>query len=139
MDPSLQQAYNDNAIQYGSIIATIKRGQPTASATVGVYILENVTISRPTGRIDRPDEIGGPNGFVLINKQQEGNTVVQMGDAMTSRPLNGDWFEHTFVTEYQNERFVLGNSSDPREMNGYFKGNYSLQKANFPAVNPNPT
>lgn len=129
------EAYNDNAIQYGTKVEAIKRG-PTrsgASTVIASTVLENLTINRPVKEIDRADEIGGPNGWAAVNAQVDGNCVVQMGAAGTNWPHNGDWFEDTLDAAYGLERFVLLNMGTPYEQNGYYKVNAKLKKANFPS------
>lgn len=64
---------------------------------------------------------------------------MQMGDYQSLWPENGDWFEVTLDATYGVERWVLGNRSEPREMNSYFKATYSIHKAHFPASTPNFT
>src|ERR1035441_9448637 len=97
-NPTASQAtaYNDGNIQFGSLIVSIY-GPPQPNGSLrGVYILESIPFQRKSKVIERPDEIGGPNGFVVINAQHEATAVLQMGDTTTSRPQIGDRSEeHT--------------------------------------------
>lgn len=132
------ESYNDNAVQYGSITADIKKnalGGPytTAAATaVGTFVLENVTLNRPSKVVERSNEVGAPNGWAAQNAQVGGSCVVQMGAAGTNWPRNGNWFEHTFDTEIGVERFVLLDCGQPFEQQGYYKVNATLKRAHFP-------
>src|SRR5258708_6153374 len=114
-----QEVYNDNAVQYGSRVETIRRGYVRAtSQLIQTTVLENITINRPVREIDRHDEIGGPNGWVAINAQVDGSCVVQMGPANSKWPHNGDWIEDTFDADLGVERFVLLAIGQPFEQLG---------------------
>lgn len=127
------EVYNDNAIQYGSKVETIKRGATRAGATtiLANTVVENIQINRAVKEIDRADEISGPNGWAAVTGQADGNCVVQMGAAGTKWPHNGDWFEDTLDADIGVERWVLLNVGTPFEQNGYYKANAKLKKANF--------
>ena len=133
---STNTVYNDGNIQYGSIIATIMQPPQPTGTTRGIFILENCSVKRPVKVIERPDEIGGPNGFVGVAGQVDASCVIQMSDPTVSRPQNGDWFTYTFDAIIGAERFVILGTDDPREMQGYFKCNATLKKATFPATTP---
>lgn len=134
MNPSTQQAYNSNSVQYGSKIQTIKRGATRGVATtVGVYILDSISVNRPAGRIEKPDEIGGDNGWVLVNKVVTGSCVVQMGPSTDNWPHNGDWFEDTLDAAIGVERFVISGIVEPKEISGYFKSNAELTRDKYAA------
>jgi hypothetical protein len=135
--PQVGEVYNDNAIQYGSRNEILKRGQTTpvlVGAGSGLFYVENISIQRPVQLTEQPNQIGGPNGFVMVNKQEKGSCLVQCGPAANKRPLNGDWFEDTLDPQIGTERFVLHDVSNPYEYNGIWKVNATLIKANFPSV-----
>lgn len=123
-------AYNDNNVPYGSRTESLKRGQ-TSPTTLGTYILENITINRPVAEIDRTDQVGGPNGWVAVNKQEDGSVTVQYASTSATWPQNGDWFQDTFDPNIGVEKFVLINLGIPFEINGYFKVNAKLKKAYY--------
>lgn len=106
------------------------RGQGSPS-TLGTYILESITINRPTSKISRPDQIGGPNGFVLVNKEEDGSCVVQYASSSATWPKNGDWFQDTFDANVGVEKFVFHDLGFPFEIGGYFKVNAKLSKAYY--------
>ena len=134
--PSTATAYNDGNIQYGSIIVTVYGPPQPNGVSRGTYIVENIPFQRPTKVIERPDEIGGPNGFIVVNAQNTASATIQMGDNTTNRPQVGDWFTYTADAIIGAERWVLTEVTDPREMQGYFKANVTLRKASFPTVTP---
>lgn len=137
--PSTQQVYNDGNIQYGSFIATVM-GPPQPNGTQRcIQIMESFSAARPTKRINRSDEIGGPNGFVLVRAQGTASGVLQMGDSTVARPKVGDWFTQTLDPDIGPERWVIETLTDPREPQTYWKSNITCALATFPAVTPSFT
>lgn len=123
-------AFNDNAVPYGSRTEVLKRNQ-LSPATLGTYVCESISISRPAKEIERPDQVGGPNGFVLVNAQEDGSCVIQWGNSGTPAPQNGDWFVDTFDSNIGVEKYVLLNIGLPFEINGYYKANAKLKRAYY--------
>src|SRR5579859_4196398 len=103
MSPSTQQAYLSNAVPYGALTppVVIKRGATRAAATtVNNVLVEDCTLNREVKKGERPDEIGGDNGWWMVNGIVTGSAVIQMSITPTTAPnawpQNGDWFEYTF-------------------------------------------
>lgn len=141
--PSTNGGFNDGAISYGCRLEDLRRpttlgvkgSQVVSNTDLGNYIFENITLNRPVKEILRPDEIGGPNGFVQVNDYVTGSFTLQYGGGTTNIvwPRNGDWFSDTFDAQVGAEYFELHSVSYPFEMNGYFKITGSLRKISFPA------
>jgi hypothetical protein len=126
---STAAAFIDNSVPYGSFVVSLYRGQGGSAVLQGSYILESITVSRPTNKVLRPDQLGGPNGFALQNQQETASGVLQIASSAASFPRNGDWFQLTSDPTITNEKWVIDSISQPYEMNGYFKSNVTLIKA----------
>lgn len=138
MSPSTQQAYLSNAVPYGALTPPIliKRGVPRASASlVNTVLIDDCTLNREVKKGERPDEIGGDNGWWMVNGLVTGSCVIQMPITPTSSPnawpQNGDWFEYTFNAEIGVERMVIGPVGIPYQVNGYWKVNATLTRDKF--------
>jgi hypothetical protein len=131
------QVYNDGQIQFGSWIINLLIGPRSLggnfSAPRGTYIFENIRINRPVKLIKRPDELGGPNGFVMVTEYNEATCTIQLGSAGSSAQaiVNGDYFTNQFNTLNGSESFALGNITEPYEMDGYWKRDGTFIKCNF--------
>ena len=127
--------YNSGAVDYGSFVVGIQSGAWTStdqanaanSVPAGLTrILDNVTINRPTTRVDRPNQIGEPNGFVLIPGQVTGSCVIQFPTLVQPEP--GQYFVRTFDTSLGAEMFVIESVDTPYAAGDYFKANCTLVK-----------
>lgn len=126
MSTPTAQAYNDGALQYGAPgLTVISYG---ASSTRGTFLIEEFTPSYPTSEIERPDQVGGPNGFVDVNKQAKANCTIQLGVAGAAWPQNGDWFIYAPDPSKPGEKWVIANQSTPQQMNGYWKSTFTAKK-----------
>jgi hypothetical protein len=125
--PPTNEQYNDGSLQYGApgFVNIFTR----AGVLVGSYLIESFTPSDPTNTIERPDQIGGPNGFVDVAKQKTANAVIQLGVAGAAWPANGNYFNVTSDPAQGSEKWVLGNRSTPEEMNSYWKSTFACKKA----------
>ena len=139
---STAQVYNDGGIQYGSFIAVINKGPANGGGNAsqagvprGTYILEGITPNRPTKKLRKPDEIGGPNGSAAVKDVVSLSGIIQMADNTVSRPQLGDWFTLTFDTANGQEYFYIDSLDEPYEMQGYFKSNFKGEKIYFPTYN----
>lgn len=121
------EQYNDGAVPYGSFTVSLHR----VAATLGTYILENFTVNRPTKKVERPNQIGGPNGFALVGAQETSSAVLQIATSATVAPNNGDFFTLTVDSTVGAEKWVIETTGQPFEMNGYYKQNITLLKAYF--------
>lgn len=115
-------AYVDNQVPFGSRTELLMR----AGVSQGTYIFENINLKRPSKVIERPDEIGEPNGFVAVRGFQTGTAVVQIPTADSEFPRVGDYIEDTFSTGAV-ERWVVTDVDEVYEMNSYYKTNISLR------------
>jgi hypothetical protein len=128
--------YVDGLVQFSSFAADILRGARPGSVIASAAIFENFTFTTPVNNIRRPNQIGGPNGFVLVNTQQSASGTIQIADVstMTETPKNGDWF--VYIRDLKNgavaETWVLHDIGDVFEMNGYRKINCQASQAHNP-------
>lgn len=142
--PNANQVYVDNSVPFGSRIESI--GTIAAGPTVSggqTYVLENITLNYPTKEIRRPDQVGGPNGFVLVRDQPTGSAVIQvpMGSGAYNAstggwdgvpwPTLGQGFIDRFLAS--SEVWIISSIGQPYEMNGYYKANINLIQAIFAA------
>ncbi len=122
--------YNTGAVDYGCKTVAWQRGAWTSVSSptpiAAAAILDSLTINRPTERIDRPNQIGEPNGFVLVPKTVTGECVMQ--HAALVQPEVGDYFVLTLDTSIGEEMFVFESVGTPYEVNGYLKSNITLVK-----------
>ncbi len=79
-------AYNDNNVPFGTQVITI-------GATA--YVAENTSLNVPTQIIERRNEVGDPNGQVIIEQFNEGSATIQMATTLTVMPAIGATFTLT--------------------------------------------
>lgn len=92
--PNPAPAYVDDNVPFASFTADIKSGPVGSPTTVlAAAIFENFRFNTPANKIRRPNQIGGKNGFVLVNTQEEGSGTVQYPTPASSIPKNGNWFQ----------------------------------------------
>ena len=111
----------DNQVPFGSRIVTIN-GHP--------YVFENISIKRPSKIIERPNQIGEPNGWVSISGFPTGTGVAQLATSATDRLVNGDKFVDDFG--HGSETWVVVDTDDPFPMHDYWKQNVTIR------LSPNP-
>jgi hypothetical protein len=71
---------------YGSRVVTFSfSGGGTGSA-----ILESIEITEPTTEINRQNELGAPNGFVLIAEPRTGTATAQLATTSSTYISRGD-------------------------------------------------
>ncbi len=127
--------YVDNAVPFGSRTEDFKRGGTGGPTTVGTYVLESISLSRPSKIIERPNQIGQPNGWVAVNTFQHGTAVVQIPTGEAEFLKIGDWFQDTFDGTDANpaaETWVVVEATQPYGMNDYYKQNVTLRLAENP-------
>ncbi len=120
--PSTAELYNDNSVPFGSIIANIGGSD---------YILESITVTLPTKVIERHDEKGGPNGFVIVRGFETASAVLQVPVA-DQFPALGDYFSQSLGGSIS-ARWVIADMGIPYEMNGYRKVNITLRGSEHPS------
>jgi len=106
-------SYNDSNVPFatGGVLCVINSGS---------YVLEDFTITRPSKTIERPDEIGGPNGFVVVKGQPSCTGVLQIATSSTARPLLGQTFTSTW-TQSGTEVWAINSVSEPYRIGDYYK------------------
>ena len=113
--------YNSNNVAYGSKPVTIS----------GVtYVGENIQANYPTTRIDRKDEVGAPNGFVLVQGQPTGSMTLQLPTDSSAIPGNGAVCTIT-LNGTASEKWVVESVGVPYEQAGYRKLNIGIVKDLF--------
>ena len=142
--PNSNQMFVDNAVPFGSRIesvGTFVAGSPPTVSSAQAYIFENITLSYPTKEVRRPDQVGGPNGFVIVRDQPTGSAIIQvpMGSGSYNSstggwdgvpwPSLGSCFVDRFLAA--NEVWVITSIGQPYEMQGYYKANVNLIQAVF--------
>ncbi len=123
-------SYIDNAVPFGSRTVDLKRGGTGSPTTVGTYILESISLTRPTKIIERPNQIGEPNGWVAVAGFQHGTCVVQIPTEASEYPKVGDWFDETFDGSDASpsaEHWVICDITQPYAMADYFKANATIR------------
>jgi hypothetical protein len=106
--------FNDGALPYGSRVEVFNRvNGPGSTGVLGNYILENISISRPTTLIQRFDQIGGPTGSVGVPKHVTGSATSQLAATTTTFLRNGDWFSDTFDSSLGLEYFYIYDVEHP--------------------------
>lgn len=131
--------FNDNAVPFGSRVETVCRGGTSNFTEVGEYIFESISLTLPSKVIERPDQIGEPNGWVATKGFGHGTAVLQIATESTNYPRRGDWFADTFNIEVDEpdigSTWVIVDMTAPFEQNGYHKCNVTLRHA----INPPAT
>lgn len=129
-------AFIDGSVVIGSFSADIKRGTQASPTTIVVAaVFDNFTATTPANVIQKPNTIGGANGFSVVNTQEVASGTVQLLSATTETVKNGDWI--SFVRDGKGgataEVWVLHNIGDPFE-NGptYRKHTFSAHLAHNP-------
>lgn len=107
--------YNDGAVLFGSKI-------------LGGRIAENISLTGPSKIIERPNEIGGPNGWVAVGGFPHGTLTFQVASE-DDIPTNGDTFEIDFASEDLNGTWVVVEVTRPFAIADYWKCNATIRKA----------
>lgn len=121
--------YNSKSVPGGGFIAAIYRDQNNP-VLLGNYIVETINPTEADVLVKRPNELGGRNGFRLAEGDREGSVTIQIATATTPTLKGGDYFTLSVRTDVNgvaiNERFVLHNVGEVREMNGYARQTASV-------------
>jgi hypothetical protein len=124
----MASTYVDNAVPFGSFAVDLIR----AGTTLGTYVLEDLTVTRPTKVIERPDATGGPNGWAAVPAQVSASGTIQIPTSDGDYPDLGDYFERDFG--YGTERYVLTEVGIPFRISDYYKANFkAMHSPNPPA------
>ena len=111
---------NDGAIGYGSKVLTINSV---------AYIAEDIEVTRGSNVIERLDEIGEPNGAVLIPTAVVGTATVQLPNSGSSFVAAGQEFTGSFG-QGTDETFMITEQSVP-----YSNVNETKVRIRFPIRN----
>jgi hypothetical protein len=117
-------AWNDGSIPYGVRLETFSRGV----VSLGSYVCENLTLTRPTVAIRRKDELGGPNGSVGVPDFVTGTATVQLATSSSKILRPGDTFSDTFDSDLGSESFIVENVDQPEGQTDYKKVNIRFVK-----------
>ena len=119
--------YNDQSVPFGSRTEIISSGTNSVTA-----VMEDINITHPTKTIERPDQIGQPNGFVLVGGLPTGTAVLQVPTTSSYQPHVGDTFTDTFLGS-ATETWVISQVGVPITIGSYRKVNVSLVMAHLAA------
>jgi hypothetical protein len=120
-------AYNDGAVPIGVFTVALKSGVGAGSA-IGTYICESFNLTTPANVINRPNEIGGPNGWVAVSGQETATGVLQIAGATTETPKIGYWFDRAMDrSSATTSKWVITNVSEAWETGGYAKVSCNFQ------------
>jgi hypothetical protein len=120
--------YVDNQVPFGSRTEEIFR----AGTSIGTFIFENLSLTRPGKVGERHNQIGEPNGWWVVDGFPHGTGVVQIPTIDSPYPQNGDYFEDTFRTGSTAERWVIVDTTEPYAMNDYYKMNVTIRLSKNP-------
>ena|SRR5579859_2963780 len=115
--------YNDGAVPYGDRKEIIMRG----AATVGTFVLENITVNRKSRKIRQYDELGAPRKQAFLLEFDEGNAVLEI-DTNGVLPERGDTFTDIFDSNVGSEKFVIDEIGQPESQFEAKKANISFSK-----------
>lgn len=138
-------AFNDGAIPFGSRAELFCSGGTTSPTYLGWYLCEQISPSRPSKVVERPNQIGGPNGFAMVAAQENMTVKAQLASQTSATIKRGDWFQDSFdpsngtvviglpsTTPTTTETWVVETSSEKYEMNGYWYQDLNLKLAHNP-------
>ena len=111
--------YNDNTVQYGSIVLSINSVN---------YVADSFSVQRPTNALERRNELNEPNEQVLIRNFETGSAVLQYASGDTPDPALGKTFTVTLNTVIVAETFIVSEVSTPLEQGGEKKIHVSFRK-----------
>lgn len=134
-------AFIDDAVPFGGRYELFKSGAVAGGTSIGWYCCESLQPTRPSVGVNRPNPIGGPNGFVLVKGQETMSIKAQI--AAGGVPLQvGQWFQDSFLTGTlvpglpstggTLETWVIESASEAYEMGSYNYQNLSLKRAISP-------
>ena len=112
---------NDGTVQFGSRVLTIN---------AVTYVADDVTVNRPTITVERPDELGEPDGQYTRAAQVTGTATLQLATGSTVIPTLGLEFTETFVASIGAETFYLDNVDQVESNQSEKKVNVNFRKLN---------
>lgn len=127
-------AYASNAPVYGGLVIHLYR--PGATPTdLGQAILESASPSESSVKGERTNELGGENGWWLVDGPVEGSATIQVKDASSPTIHTGDYFDagirHDATGASTTERFVIFNPGITVDQGGARKMTCSIKLDRF--------
>lgn len=114
------EKYNTQNTAHSSRTLTILTAAG-ASLTPATYFAESLTFSRPSNVIERPDTIGGPNGFAIVDKQPTGTARIQVpGKSTSSYNQIKTGFNFSDDFGYGSEKWVIHSINQAFNMGTYW-------------------
>lgn len=111
--------WNDGTVQYASRVLTIN----------GVaYVADNITVNRPTKKIERTNEIGEPSGSVGVAGFVTGSATLQKASSSTAEPQGGYTFAVTFDATIGAETFFVSSPGRTENKDAELKFNVTFEK-----------
>lgn len=134
-------AFVDGSFVFGGRYELFKSGSVAGATNIGWYCCESIQPTRPSVSVNRPDPIGGPNGFVIVKGQETMSIKAQI--ATGAFPLHvGHWFQDSFLTGTPvsgspstggtSETWVIESASEAYETGSYLYQNLTLKRAISP-------
>lgn len=116
-----QEFFNDHSIPRGGFVASF--------AVAGAVKVERYNPVRPSKVVERPDEVGGPNGWSGVAAQNRGTATVQIPTNSGSAIALGDSFVEPVA--FGGRAMVVVEISDLYESESYWKQDLTLMCAHF--------
>lgn len=131
-------AYNSNAVPFGGRFVYIYR-TPASPVQIGLYLVESFSPASAAVVVDRPTEIGGDNGFAIVDGKKEGSIKVQLNVTNTPTLLNGDFFKTSKATydasgNAVTEIYVLTNMAEAIGTTEYLSQSGTGRQDKFPSA-----
>lgn len=113
--------YNDNNVPHGGFIANFNNA--------GFLKVESFRPSIPGKVINRPDEVGSPNGWAGVTDQETATGTVQIPTSAGNGVRLGDFFVDT-VARHSYKWAVVG-IDEEYESGNYWKSQVRFQRSIF--------
>ena len=129
---------------FGSRYELFCSGGTVAPAYIGWYCLESINPTLPGKVIERPNPIGGPNGFSIVAAQERMTVKAQLPLISSATLKRGAWFQDTFDPSSGTatiglpasggtvETWVVETAGNKFDANGYWYQDLSLIQAHTP-------
>lgn len=108
---------NDGTVRYGSRVETIGAAE---------FVLDDISISRPSKTIERTNQIDEPSGQVSYPGFVTGSATAQFADASSVPPALGAEFTDDFG--YGEETFYIDSVTTPETKDQESKINLTFRK-----------
>lgn len=106
--------FNDGVIPYGSRLVGLTG---SLGESVGWYVAESISVTRPTIAVHRSNELGEPVAAVYIQDWVTGDMTLQLPNTGSRIPVPGFTFRAGFTGSLAangyDEKFVINSVSQP--------------------------